>query len=214
MNKNLENEIYVQYGCGWCAPERWRNFDASPTLRFERIPLIGKLYTKNKDRFPDNAEYGNVARGLPVNVEECTGVYCSHVLEHLSLAEFRLALHETFRILKSGGKFRLVLPDLAYEVSLYIQDTSPSSAISFMKATSLGKLTRLRGLKGLILEYLGNSQHLTMWDYKGIAQELSNAGFSEIRRAYYGDSEDKRFMEVENIARWENALGVECCKRV
>src|SRR5882724_7131927 len=32
---------YVHYGCLFCAPESWLNFDASPTLRFERIPILG-----------------------------------------------------------------------------------------------------------------------------------------------------------------------------
>jgi len=29
-----DRDAYVQYGCGFCAPATWRNFDASPTLRF------------------------------------------------------------------------------------------------------------------------------------------------------------------------------------
>ena len=35
------NEVYVQYGCGWNAPRGWRNFDASPNLRIDHLPLIG-----------------------------------------------------------------------------------------------------------------------------------------------------------------------------
>ena len=56
---------YLQYGCGWWAPKGWRNFDASPTLRFERLPLIGWLYTRNSQRFPENVEYGDIVKGLP-----------------------------------------------------------------------------------------------------------------------------------------------------
>ena len=48
----------IHYGCAWCAPESWDNFDASPTLLFERIPLIGRLYTKNENRFPENVNLG------------------------------------------------------------------------------------------------------------------------------------------------------------
>ena len=33
---------YLQYGCGWDALDGWLNFDASPTLRMERIPAVGK----------------------------------------------------------------------------------------------------------------------------------------------------------------------------
>ena len=56
--KYMNESKYVQYGCRWSAPSRWQNFDASPTLRFERTPLIGRPYTKNQSRFPSNAEYG------------------------------------------------------------------------------------------------------------------------------------------------------------
>lgn len=79
---------YVQYGCGWSAPRGWRNFDASPTLRFERLPLIGRLYTRNASRFPENIEYGEIVKGLPVSSGSCNGVYCSHILEHLSLDDY------------------------------------------------------------------------------------------------------------------------------
>ncbi len=95
---------YLQYGCGWSAPKGWRNFDASPTLRFERLPLIGRLYTRNGQRFPENVEYGDIVKGLPVAAQSFHGVYCSHVLEHLSLADFRTALINTWRILKTGER--------------------------------------------------------------------------------------------------------------
>ena len=92
------NNEYVQYGCGWSAPINWRNFDASPTLRFERIPIIGKLYTKNDSRFPQNVEFGDIVSGLPIANNSCKGVYCSHILEHLSLEDFKLALKNTHKI--------------------------------------------------------------------------------------------------------------------
>ena len=89
---------YVQYGCAWSTSKEWRNFDASPTLRFERLPIIGRLYTKNDSRFPIEVEFGDIVKGLPVPDNSCGGVYCSHVLEHLALNEFRSALKNTLKI--------------------------------------------------------------------------------------------------------------------
>ena len=99
----MNGSKYVQYGCGWSAPKEWQNFDASPTLRFERLPIVGYLYTKNKSRFPNNVKYGDIVKGLPVPADSCKGVYCSHVLEHLSLDDFRVALRNTVTILQPGG---------------------------------------------------------------------------------------------------------------
>ena len=37
------NSPYVQYGCGLSAPHEWLNFDASPILRLQKLPLLGQL---------------------------------------------------------------------------------------------------------------------------------------------------------------------------
>jgi len=206
------NYEYVQYGCGWSVADNWANFDASPTLRFERIPVVGKLYTKNGKRFPENVIYGDIVKGLPVADDSCACVYCSHILEHLSLDDFRQALVNTHKILKSGGCFRLVLPDLEYSINKYANSTSTDAALTFLMETSLGKEKNTRGLIGLAKEWLGNSQHLWMWDYKSITRELERAGFVDVRKAEYGDASNPAFKDVEEKSRWDNCLGVECTK--
>ena len=141
---------------------------------------------------------------------ECQGVYCSHVLEHLALNDLRKALRETYRILAGGGIFRLVVPDLEREARTYLDDESSAAAIGFMRATLLGKEERTRSIKAFLREWLGNSHHLWMWDFKSLREELQEAGFSEIRRAELGDSVDPKFVEVEDAGRWIACLGVEC----
>lgn len=201
---------FLQYGCGWCAPGDWLNFDASPVLRFERIPLLGQLYTKNKSRFPENVKYGDIVYGLPVADNSFAAVYCSHILEHLALEDLRLALKNTYKILEPGGVFRFVMPDIEFMINTYIADPTPQAAMNFMRTSYLGREKRFRGLKGLAYLWLNNSQHLWMWDYKSIQVELQNAGFKNIRRADFGDSSLVNFQEVESFERWENCLGVEC----
>lgn len=38
-----DQKVYVQYGAGNEAIEGWVSFDASPTLRIQKFPIIGKL---------------------------------------------------------------------------------------------------------------------------------------------------------------------------
>jgi SAM-dependent methyltransferase len=206
----MDDRRYIQYGCGMSAPKGWRNFDASPTLRFERLPVLGHLYTKNEARFPKEVEYGDIVKGLPVTADSCDGVYCSHVLEHLSLEGFRIALRNTYKALRPGGTFRLVLPDLEHSIKQYLSNASNDAAIAFMRETSLGHERRAKGLVGVVSAWLGNSQHLWMWDYKSIDLELQNAGFVGIRRAFFGDSSNPIFNDVEDRSRWDGCLGVEC----
>ncbi len=203
---------YVQYGCGLSAPEGWLNFDASPTLRFERIPLVGALYTRNKARFPKEVRYGDIVKGLPLPEGSCHAVYCSHVLEHLALEDCRAALRNTYRILEPGGTFRLVLPDLRAGIENYLKNGTPDAAHQFIRDTHLGDERRRRGVRGLLVAWLSNSKHLWMWDYEALAHELESAGFVDVRRAQFGDSPDPAFSAVEARNRWDDCLGIECRK--
>jgi hypothetical protein len=200
---------YVQYGCGFSVGDGWRNFDASPTLRLERLPAIGKLIAKNAQRFPDSVEYGDIVRGLPVESGSCRGVYASHVLEHLALDDLRTALDQTARILSRGGIFRLVVPDLAALARAYLQAPSSTAALQFMRDTGLGREQRPRTPRQAIEAWAGNSQHLWMWDYEGLAAELTQHGFAEVRRCLAGDAADPMFARVEEPGRFEQAVGIE-----
>lgn len=208
----MNDSLYVQYGCGLSAPTDWRNFDSSMTLRYEKVPVLGKIYSKNEQRFPENVEYGDIVKGLPVSDNSCQAVYCSHVIEHLSLEEARQAIRNSFRILKSGGTFRFVLPDLEYYIRQYNEDDSPAAAMNLMEDTLLGIKQRPKNLKGVIFQWLRTSAHFWMWDYKALEKELQEAGFVDVRRAHFGDSGDEHFKAVEAENRWKNCLGIHCKK--
>jgi len=201
----------VNFGCGLSVGESWLNYDASPTLKLQRFPIIAPLAKKFiKPTFPDLAIFGDITRGLPINANSADYVYCSHVLEHLSLEDFKTSLLNVFKILKPGGTFRGVLPDLEQEIKRYTQNDHPESCSSFIRSCYIGRESRPKKLSQYIREMLGNSHHLWMWDYKGLANELEKAGFIEIRSASYGDSEHKVFEDIEDFSRWDGCLGFEC----
>lgn len=205
---------YVQYGCGFTAPDGWVNYDSSPTLRFERLPLLGQLYTRNANRFPVNVKYGDIVKGLPETADSCDGIYCSHVLEHLSYTELLTALKNTRAMLKPGGIFRLVVPDLLTAAKKYLaaQENSNTPASDFMRATMLGAENQSRTIKSLSIGLYGNSKHLWMWDYKTMSHELAAAGFINIRPCRFNDSSDTNFLKVEEQSRFVDALAIECSK--
>lgn len=202
--------LYVQFGCGFSAPTGWRNFDASPTLRFEKLPLIGSLYSRNGNRFPANVEYGDIVKGLPLADGSCDAIYASHVLEHLSLEDFQTALQNTFRLLKPAGLFRLVVPDLETLARKYLESGDAQASIAFMKETSLGVENRNRGLRGFTRSWLGNSSHLWMWDFKSLSNELSKIGFVDIRRCNAGD--EPVFVAAEDPGRFVESIAVQSRK--
>lgn len=210
-------KIHVQYGCGLSAPENWINFDASPTLRLQRMPLVGKiLSSKLEVTFPSNVRYGDITKGLPgIQESSCDSVYCSHVLEHLSLNDFRIAIANTYKILKPEGIFRCVVPDLEVIARAYIHSLNnrdSEASIKFVNNTLLGVRKRDKGVKSVLTSALGNSHHLWMWDHFSLKKELEKAGFRAIRKCSYNDSVNQAFKEVEDISRFESAVALECIK--
>jgi len=206
------DEIYLQYGCGFSAAPGWLNYDASPTLRFERIPVIGRMYTRNAQRFPKEVLYGDIRSGLPVQPDSCAGIYCSHVLEHLAKDACEVALANTLQYLRPGGIFRLVVPDLETLARKYLQDTGENAGHVFMESSGLGTKSRPRGVGGVLRSAIGNSAHLWLWDEKSMRKALEDAGFRHIRRCSFGDCEDPRFSEVEAADRFVECLALEARK--
>jgi hypothetical protein len=207
-----EKSLYVQYGAHFCAPKEWLNFDISWTLRLQRLPVLGGILARSTPMFPDNVQYGDIVRGLPVPPNSCSGIYASHVLEHLALDEFRRALANTFKLLKPSGIFRTIVPDLEVACRRYMDSKESNSAEQFMRATGLGREVSPVGLEAHLRLILGRSQHLWMWDYKGLARELELAGFKKIRSCKFGDCSDSMFRLVEDEYRFADAVAIECVK--
>ncbi len=202
----------VQFGCGTCAPASWLNFDAGPAFLLEkRLPFLKSLLVrKGFPDYPLNIHYGDVIKGLPVKPGTTSRIYCSHVLEHLSLEDCRKTLRHVYDYLIPGGVFRFVVPDLEFYARRYLASPDPEAASTFMTETYLGEQGSSRGVRSLPRALFGRSQHLWMWDYRNFSQELAAVGFAAIRRANFGDSGDPAFAAVESEGRWHNCLGIEC----
>jgi predicted SAM-dependent methyltransferase len=210
-------KLYVQYGCGLSAPEQWVNYDVSPTLRLQKIPGIGSfLRNRSTVKFPVNVRYGDIISGLPVKENSCDGIYCSHTLEHLSLEDCKTALKNTYTILKPGGIFRCIVPDLEYAAKEYLEGIAkedPAASLYFIgPSTLLGIEKRPRNFKGFLRSFFGNSHHLWMWDRFSLSAEFKNTGFKNVRVCNFNDSNDNMFKLVEDVGRFENAVAIEAIK--
>lgn len=205
----------IHYGAGLCGPEEWENYDSSPMLLLQRTPLLRLLpLARRGARYPETVRSGNVLKGLPVKDGEADHVYCSHVLEHLALSELRQALRETYRMLRPGGVFRGVLPDLRTLCEDYVRKSphDHDAAIVFMQDSGLGQADSPHGLAWVRHKFFARDFHLWLWDYPALEKELQDAGFSRVRPAKFHDSEHKVFLSVEDAGRWDRALGFEAIK--
>ena len=221
----MNNPVKVQYGCGLSNPSGWKNFDSTPTLFIRKIPLsvfIAKFFYKllknSKPNFSltlnniifNKAIYGDITKKLPIQSETVDYLYASHVLEHLPFKEFRKALKESYRVLKKGGVFRVVVPNFYFFIQEYLDSTSKTKSIDFCLNTLLGA----EYFENIFNRMRGGSKHNIMFDYETLENELKNFKFSLIRKAKYNDSEFEVYKEIEDKDRWiypEN-IGFECIK--
>jgi hypothetical protein len=139
------------------------------------------------------------------------------VLEHLSYEDAIRALRSSLALLRPGGTFRLVVPDLHARAARYLAAAAsgePQAADSFLDGAGLGSRQRLRGARGLVRSLLGNSQHLWMWDERSMRSVLEAVGFVNIRRCRLGDNQDPMFAAVEQESRFFDGqspeLAMEC----
>ncbi len=215
----IMTKLYIQYGCGNEAIDGWINFDASPTLRIQKMPIIGRLLRKYLNcHFAETVGYGDIVKGLPVGPNSADGVFCSHVLEHLSLGCFHKALDNTFRILKRGGVFRCIVPDLELYMKDYINALAGEdqfrniASVEFCTGTRLGRQTRNRGLVGSLSEMYGNSLHLWMWDKYSLSRALLDHGFTDITVFQKGNSDDEMMLRPERDHQFHRGIGLHCIK--
>lgn len=83
---------WANFGCGNTSHSAWDNFDFRS--RYAGVRQV------------------NLLKPLPLADESYEVVYCSHVLEHLPRDNVGVVLREFQRILRPGGIFRVVVPDL------------------------------------------------------------------------------------------------------
>jgi hypothetical protein len=122
----------------------------------------------------------------------------------------------SYKILKPGGIFRCIIPDLEYAARLYLKELDEgdrNASIKFIASTTmLGVEQRSKGLKGIMVSVFGNAKHLWMWDSQSLSEELSKVGFKSIRNCSFNDSKDSMFSYVESEGRFNHAVAIECFK--
>ena len=221
----MNSLVRVQYGYGLCNPPCLKNFNWTPSLFIRKIPLsvftskiLYKFLNNVKPKLSltlnniifNKAIYGDITKKLPIKDETVDYLYASHVLEHLPFKEFRKALKESYRILKKGGVFRVVVPNFDFFIQEYLDSTSKTKSIDFCLNSSLGS----EYFANILSRMRGSDKHNIMFDYETLENELKNFKFSFIRIAKYNDSSFEIFKEIEDKDRWiypEN-IGFECIK--
>lgn len=208
----------LNLGCGLNAPEGWLNIDGSLQVLFARMPklkslLVGLgLYPRSQAEiaWPSNIMRLDLRHPLPFKENSFSAVYSSHTIEHLFFGDAVALISECFRVLKTGGVCRIVVPDLAAAVQRYltIKAEGGDAANQIMEDMLLHPRTREKGLLGIYHRVFAYHQHKWMYDADSLRKLMSEAGFVDVTNPQSLAGRLPDLGSVEDPDRVQNGAGV------
>lgn len=201
----------LNLGCGSQVPSGWVNVDYALGARLARLPLFRVLNRKLhlfRMEWDDRIFIHNLTKGFPWG--ECTAeiVYSSHTLEHMSREQGREFLRQCHRVLKPGGKIRIVVPDLSVFVSRYLN--GEIQAENFVEDLGVLYTAEEGGLKSRLAPFI-QYPHKCMYDTPALKRILAELGF-EARERNPFDSDIDNIESIELESRTRDAVIVEGVK--
>ena len=195
----------INLGCGPVGHDDWINVDWGILAFIHKFPLIEELFIKipffpqgYRVKWPKNLKLCDCKNGLSFKSDFADYIYTSHFLEHLKRFEAEKLLKESFRVLKTGGVLRIVVPDMELLIKKYMEKDSAffvnafnlkencpldSFTIADMFASTFYPEFYIRefsGLKKIAASFI--RPHLWMYDYGSLSNLLKICGFKDIKR--------------------------------
>ena len=191
------SQVKVNLGCGLAVTNGWVNIDGSLNALVSTLPqILHRLAYRltGANRYYSEDEYCRLLKdnyfihhdlsyGIPLRDGVADFIYSSHFLEHLFRQDGKKLLEESFRVLKPGGTIRIVVPDLAYALSLY----------------SAGEKQKML-LDNFFVEDDDSyyARHKYMYDFAMLEDVLKNVGFHDIRRCEFRQGHTPDLDKLDN----------------
>ena len=174
----------INLGCGTQPIPNWFNVD----LNSERADLKWDL-----------------RRPLPFSNNSVMRINCAHVLEHLDPdAELPSVLKEMVRILKPGGRIRVVVPDALAWMRAYCEAdedffkcVGQQMGIDWCGADRIRRLLTYLGLRP---DFFSTGHHRMGYDYTYLSEVLIEHSFKYVRKCSYNSSTDMEF-RIDHFSR-------------
>jgi len=222
------DSVRLNLGCGLQAPSGWVNVDSSWNARLAKHPLVRRtlsrlrLLPSDKLGIPWSSSIfiHDIRKRLPFPDGSATVVYASHVLEHLYRDEGRQLIMESFRVLRSGGVLRVVVPDLRVIAEEYLGSSSMGgqngSGESLTPADRFNERLLMRwpppSSSHLLYRIYGSLKdfhsHKWMYDADSLTTLFTRAGFVNVERRDCYDSRIQDIRSVEHESRILEGAGV------
>jgi len=141
--------------------------------------------------------YLNATKRFPFPTGSFDFVFSEQFIEHLDFENGLFCLMECHRVLKNGGKIRLSTPDMEKLCLLY-KDEIPGSDLAIAMARH--KKHHNRGLTTachFLNDFFRLWGHSFLYDEETLRRQMEKAGFENVCRQKYGDSDSAPLMDKE-----------------
>ena len=190
----------LNLGCGTQVPDGWVNVDYALGARLMKFPFFKAINSKvrffNLD-WDERIVLHDLTKRFPWADNTVDAIYSSHTLEHLSKEQGQYFLQECYRVLKSEGVVRIVVPDLKHFVEQYLHKNM--RADDFVQ--KLGVLYGTKGQSALKKRLAPFYQfpHKCMYDTLTLMEVMAEIGFQATDKAPFSSAiADIETIELES----------------
>jgi len=169
------SDLKLHLGCGKNYKEGWVNVDLHRTADV-RLDL----------REP-----------LPFEDASCSMIYSEHFLEHIDYPEpITSLLGECCRVLKPGGVFSVVVPDIELVLRSYVEGGTEEYYAAQRKWHPEWYKTQMEHIN---YNFRQNNEHRFCYDFETLNYLLEKCGFVEVRCRSFEVSLDRKDREVGSL---------------
>ena len=192
----------LNLGCGPQVVDGWVNVDYALGAKLAKLPVVGPLSRSVglfNVKWDPRIYLHDLTKPFPWGAGSVDACYSSHTVEHLSRDHGARFIAEAFRVLKSGGVLRIVVPDLAPLVTRYTLGKLPADR--FVEELGVLYGSDKKGLKKLLAPLM-EFPHKCMYDTSTMLRAMNDAGFvSSVRAPFDSEISDIRLVELEDRTR-------------
>ncbi len=146
--------------------------------------------------------YLDATKAFPFKNNTFDYIFSEHLIEHLTYEQGRRMLCECHRVLKPNGKIRLATPDLKTFINLFTNDKTDIKE-QYIKWSTDKFLPELAKLKIYSAAFVINiifykHGHQFIYDIRTLTDSLKQAGFKNIVRCAYGESNNEFLKGIDS----------------
>jgi predicted SAM-dependent methyltransferase len=149
----------------------------------------------------------DLKKGIPLPDKSVAGIYTEHCLEHLPLKLADLTIAELSRLLKSGGRVRIVVPDGEMYLNSYTDISRGLAKAKMPYAEHLSYHGIYTPIMSVNTVFSGHG-HQFIYDFETLYALLERHGFVNIERTDYLVGSDRHLL-VDSEFRAVESLYVE-----